>query len=146
MLAIAIIVAAFLSACSAKYELTSCRVAFDGVNGVGAGEYDKQYSAGGATVYFEKGAGNRKRRDEWAETIVRFTGISSGNSLGEVPCVYVCDDAMTVFADRNGGKLVVFPLDIDETTAIGWLLWAQSGNTEVPVSYTHLTLPTTELV
>lgn len=132
MLAIAIIVAAFLSACSAKYELTSCRVAFDGVNGVGAGEYDKQYSAGGATVYFEKGAGNRKRRDEWAETIVRFTGISSGNSLGEVPCVYVCDDAMTVFADRNGGKLVVFPLDIDETTAIGWLLWAQSGNTEVP--------------
>lgn len=132
LLAIAIIVAAFLSACSAKYELISCRVAFDGVNGVGAGEYDKQYSAGGATVYFEKGAGNRKRRDEWAETIVRFTGISSENSFGTVPDVYVCDDAMTVFADRNGGKIVVFPIDTDATTAIGWLLWAQSGNAEVP--------------
>ena len=75
LLAVAIIVAAVSSACSSKYPLTACEVAFEGVNGVGAGEYDKQYSAGGATVYFGKGAGSRKRRAEWAETFVRFTEI-----------------------------------------------------------------------
>lgn len=132
LLAVAIIVTAFLSACSARYELTSCRVPFDGVNGVGAGDYDKQYSADSASVYFEKGVGNGKRRDEWVETFVRFIGISNENSLGTIPCVYVCDDAMTVYADGKDGKIVVFPLGVDETTAIGWLLWAQSGNAEVP--------------
>ena len=132
LLAVAIILAAFLSACSVKYELTSCRVAFDGVNGVGAGNYDKQYSAGGATVYFEKGGGNGKRRDEWVETIVRFTRISNENSLGLLPTVYVCDDKMTIYADSKDGKIVVLPYDVDETTAIGWLLWVQSGNELVP--------------
>ena len=132
LLAIAIIIAAVSSACSSKYPLTACEVAFEGVNGVGAGEYDKQYSAGGATVYFGKGAGSRKRRAEWAETFVRFTEISSENALGTVPTAYVYDGSMTVFADGKDGKIIVLSCDLDETSALGWLMWAQSGNAEAP--------------
>jgi len=102
------------------------------VNGVGAGEYDKQYSAGGATVYFGKGAGSRKRRDEWTETFVRFTELSSENALGSVPTAYVYDGVVTVFADGKDGKIIVLSCDLDETTALGWLMWAQSGSAEAP--------------
>ena len=126
-----VLVAVFACACALKSNIKSCEVTFDGINGVGEGEYDGSYTADGATVYFAVGTDDESR-DEWAKTFARFAEISSDNFRKALPDVYISPSVMPVFADKNGKITVALPVGIDETTALGWLLWAQSGNAAVP--------------